>query len=190
MANKESEFLKGAKSPKESREWFRDTMKGMTPEKFQKDAGPFSRMENLSNNSIGRMYTFTYDAKWKDTLKYWDMYPLIFPIDFKTDSMLAINLHYLHPSLRVKLLAALMETANNNKLDKTTKLKINYGILKAASQYKPFKPCLKKYLFSHVRSPFINVSPSEWFYTILLPIANFQKESEQTVWLQSALMIK
>ena len=131
------------------------------------------------------MYCFSYDAKWKDVLPYWDKFPLIFPISFKTDRMLGINLHYLPPGMRAKLMDALYTTMNNDRYDKTTKLKISYEILNGAAQFKLFKPCVKCYLFNHVKSPFMNINVNMWDYTLLLPLARFQKKSQDYVWLQS-----
>lgn len=187
---------KGAKlDPKDfnsqsSREWFRNTalgVKGMSVNKFKDSASPFQNIENLSENSIGRMYTFTYDPKWKEELPYYDTFPLIFPFDFKKDRMLGLNMHYLPPGARARLMDALYTTISNDKYNKTTKLKINYEILKSASQFKLFKPCIHSYLFSHVRSPFMNINPTQWDYTLMLPLARFKKKSADYVWMESML---
>ena len=43
----------------------------------------------------GEMYMFYYDAKHKDTLPYWDRFPLVFPFSKVKDGFLGLNLHYL-----------------------------------------------------------------------------------------------
>ena len=126
-----------------------------------------------------------YDAKTKDKLPYWDMFPLIFPIEYYGDSMLGINLHYLPPVLRAQLMNALFTTLNNDKYNKTTRLQISYSILKGASRFGYFKPCIKKYLFSHIRSPFIYISPDEWDIALMLPTQRFQKATSEKVWSDS-----
>jgi len=176
----------------QSREWFRNTalnIKSMSQPAFQRDATPFQNIENLSINSIGKMYCFTYDPKWKEKLPYYDVFPLIFPIDFKSDRMLGLNMHYLPPGLRARLMDALYTTSTNDKLNKTTKLQINYEILKSASQFKYFKPCVHSYLFDHVRSPFMYIQPVAWDYTLFLPLARFKKKSQEQVWLESQLKV-
>ena len=80
---------------------------------------------------------------------------------------------------------ALYATINNNKYDDTTKIKINYNILKQASNMKFFRPCYKKYLSSHIRSPIIEVHPTEWDIAMFLPTQNFQKVSAEEVWRES-----
>jgi hypothetical protein len=188
-----------------AREWFRNTalnIKSMSVPEFQRNATPFQKIavdvmqnnnnnvkEGMTPNSIGKMYCFTYDPKWKEKLPYYDTFPLIFPIGFQSDRMHGINMHYLAPSLRAKLMNALYTTITNDKYNKTTKLKINYEILNSAVQFKNFKPCYKTYLFSHIRSPFININPEAWDYTLFLPLARFQKRSQDYVWLESSLSI-
>jgi hypothetical protein len=182
-------------SPQDSRDWFRDQalrVKGMSVPKFQADTTPFQNIENLSINSIGRMYCFVYDPKNKDDpkkLPYYDTFPLIFPVDFQKDGFLGINLHYLSPFLRAKLMDSLYTTLNNTKYNKTTKLQISYQILKGAAQMNYFKPCLKKYLADHVRSPFMYITPNQWDYTLMLPLERFQRRSKEFVWMESMLSV-
>jgi len=176
------------KDKEEAREWFRKEAENVTkvdPRKMIKSGGSFENMNSLSANSIGKMYMFFYDAKWKDKLPYWDKFPLIFPIEFYKDSMLGINLHYLPPVIRAQLMNALYETVNNERMNKTTKLKISYQILKNSSKFKLFKPCVKKYLFTHVKSSFQYVKPEYWDAALLLPSERFQKKSKEKVWQDS-----
>jgi hypothetical protein len=178
---------------KTSREWFRNTalnVKKMGVKEFQKSATPFQVMENLSLKSIGKMYSFVYDPKWKEQLPYYDTFPLVFPFDFKDDRMLGINMHYLPPGARATLMNALYNTLTIGEKNTNTALKINYQILKGASQFKYFKPCIKSYLFSHVRSPYQNISPQLWDYTLMLPLARFQKQSADAIWLDSMIKAK
>jgi hypothetical protein len=133
---------------------------------------------------------FFYHAKWEDVLPYWDMYPLIFVVDVGADYFYGINLHYLPPVLRAKLMDALYTIAVRNKDNKIMRLKLSYQVLKSASKFKEFKPCFKKYLKSHLRSRFFYVEPREWDMAIALRTERFQKASKQTVWRQSRQIIK
>jgi hypothetical protein len=172
---------------KEAIDWFRTQALSLTSLNKQKILNakmPFKRFQMLSEKSIGKMYMFVYDAKTKN-LPYFDAFPLIFPIEFYGDSFLGINLHYLPPKTRALLMDALYSTINNQKFDNTTVMKISYEILNKASRFKWFKPCIKKYLFSHVGSPFIYVSPDEWDFALMLPTENFQGASSKTVYKES-----
>lgn len=145
---------------------------------------------NITARSIGKMYTFFYDAKHKDDLPYWDKFPLIFPVEFYADRFLGINFHYLSPFFRAKLMDALYTLINNKKYDYTTKLKISYEILKAASQFAYFRPCLKMYLKTHVKSQFMYISPEEWDMALMLPTERFQKKNKEFVWEESRKMVE
>jgi hypothetical protein len=176
-----------------ARDWFRNeaimTAKA-DPKKMIATAGDFERLESLSANSIGKLYMMSYDAKHKDTLPYWDKFPLFFPIQYYSDSILSINLHYLPPTERAKLMNALYETLNNEKYNKTSKLQISYEILKNSSKLKSFKPCVKKHLFSQIRSPIKIIKIEYWDYATLLPSERFVGASKEKVWRDSMNSLK
>jgi len=177
---------------KEAIDWFRKqafSVNYINKKKILDTKEPFKRLQMLSENSIGKMYMFVYDPKHKDTLPYYDTFPLIFPIEFYGDSFLGINLHYLPPFLRAKLMDALYETINNEKYNKTTKLRVSYQTLSSAAKFKYFKPCVHKYLFSHVGSPFIYIAPDEWDYALMLPTERFEKANKSRVFRESQLKV-
>lgn len=138
----------------------------------------------------GKMYLFSYDPKHKKTLPFYDRYPLIFPVDLVSGGFYGINLHYLPFRLRAQLMDSLYELTTNKRYDNTTKLKISYDILKRISKHKLIAPCFKRYLGSHVRSRFVEVHSTEWDIALFLPIARFEKQSQQQVWNQSRELIK
>lgn len=149
---------------------------------------------NINQYSIGRMYMFYYDAKWKNTKKlpYWDRYPMIFPVDLHPGGkgFYGINFHYLPPQQRARLLDGLDAIKNNKKYDNTTRLNISYRFLKAASNLRLFKPCFKLYLFNHVRSKYMYVNPNEWGIAIFLPVARFEGATQAQVYRDSLKMVK
>lgn len=173
----------------QARDWFRNQALDVirsNPKRMIETAGSFESLQSLSENSIGKMYLFNYDAKHKETLPYFDRFPLIFPIEYYTNgSMLGINVHYLPPVIRAQLMNALYETINNDKMNKTTKLKISYQILKSSTKMKAFGPCVKKYLFSHVKSNFSYIKPEYWDFALMLPLERFNKSTKEQVWRDS-----
>ena len=183
-------------SPKEAMDWLRHHVMEMSKlntgntKNFINEASAESRFQRITENSIGRMYMFSYDPKLKEVLPYYDSYPLVFPIEFYGDSFLGMNLHYIPPALRARLMDALMRNINNKKNDKTTKLVISYNLLNGASRYKYFKPCVKKYLFSHVRSPFVYIAPDEWNIAMMLPTDRFVGASRTQVYKDSQAMVR
>lgn len=132
---------------------------------------------------IGRMYFFVYDPKHKDTLPYYDKFPLVFPFRILKDGFIGINLHYLDIRSRSILLDQLMQLANNKKYNETTRLKLSYQALQAIGNY--HEPCIKRYLTSHVRSQFIRVNANEWEHALYLPVHEFEKATASRVWRES-----
>ena len=135
---------------------------------------------------IGQLYLFQYDAKWKDILPYWDMWPLIFPFARTANGFYGINLHYLPPNARAALMIRLIKAqGGGGNMDENFKLKLNYSII---TSFKPAIPCIKRYLFSHVQGKGLyGIGGEDWSYAAALPLQKFQKESEKYVWQQSAL---
>lgn len=136
---------------------------------------------SVEQNSLGRLYFFAYNPKTKDKLPYYDMFPLVFPIEEYDNGFLGLNLHYLSFRDRATLLNQLSSYKNNNRWDHTTKLKMSYQTLQAASRLDIAKPCIKRYLYSNVRSKFIEVTADEWDIAIFLPVDNFVGASRQKV---------
>jgi endo-1,4-beta-D-glucanase Y len=64
---------------------------------------------------------------------------------------------------------------------------LSYRALKQLSKFNVVKPCIKKYLFSQVRSKFVKIDANEWDLAIFLPVQKFKKAAPSTVWSQSAL---
>jgi hypothetical protein len=157
-------------------------------EKFSKgtdESDLVGESERLRSNwQLGRMYFFAYDPKHKATLPYYDRFPLIFPIDPapRKGRFLGINLHYLAPKYRAVLLDALLSIANNKRFNDSTKLNISYKTLAAAARFKWFKPCLKMYLTSHVKSKFVRIESVEWPIALFLPVEQFKKAPKSKVW--------
>lgn len=178
-----------------AREWYRNQAQamsksgsktGVTGENVIKQ----SKSEMVSTPVVGNMYLFEYDAKHKDTLPYWDRFPLIFPINKAKGGFMGINVHYLPPVLRAKLMDALYGNLTNKKYDETTRLRISYELLSSAAKFKEFKPCIKHYLNAQTRSRFVYISPSEWDIALFLPMAKFVGASKQKVYADSRRIIR
>lgn len=176
---------------RESIDWFRSAARktSMSPSRLIREERA-NLVNSWTNVGVGQLYFFMYDPKWKKELPYYDKFPCIIPIERYKDGFLAINTHYLPPVLRAKLLDALYDTLTNEDFDEKTKMKINYGILKNASKFRLFKPCIKRYLGKHVRSRFIRVPPSQWTPAIFLPVESWEKANNQKVWRDSRNALK
>jgi hypothetical protein len=190
-----AEGIDKADNMKDARTWFRNVAQSVTSVNHQKMMQDKENIKNsITANDTGKMFMYFYDAKHKATLPYYDYFPLVFPLDFTPNGFLGINLHYLPPVLRAKLMDAIYNTINNQKYDDSTQLNISYSILKGASKYKYFQPCLKQYLWGHVASKFMNVEPKNWDMALMLPTERFRSNktpiSAQRVWKDSQGMVK
>ena len=168
---------------KESREWFRRRVANLRPNRSELMKEEPIQLKN--RQVVGNMYMFFYDPKHKDTLPYYDSFPLVIVVGPAEGGFYGLNLHYLPPTLRAKFLDALLEITNNRLYDESTKFDLSYQMLQRASKMKYFKPCFKHYLTQHVRSRFAMVEAPEWEIATFLPTADFQKASKAQVYADS-----
>ena len=162
------------KDVEDSVTWFKNLIKGRNNPNATYHAVP----------QIGSMYMYRYDPKWKEVLPFWDKQPLTIPIDYYSDGFLGLNLHYLPPSGRSKLLSALSKYTTGENEKKT--MQVSYSILQTAIRHRLFMPCVKRYLTAHVRSRFEYIQPDEWSKAVSLPTQRFQGARAMTVWRRSA----
>lgn len=150
-------------------------------------ANPITKENSRFASKInrGRMYCYYYDAKTKDDLPYWDRFPVIIALELYNDGFLGLNLHYLPLAARIAFLEKLMDRAVLDKNGGVLRLKVSYDILKASSSVPEFKPCLKKYLYTQLRSNILIIEPEEFDVAAFLPVYQFVKARPQKVWKDS-----
>lgn len=161
---------------KKAREWMRSKAQETRWNVYQSDVlkEQYRAIQGPQESMIGKMYFFQYDAKYAESLEYWDFFPVIFPIEkYKDGSILGINFHYLPYKQRAMLLDSLYSLKNNRKYDETTKLNLSYQVLKGAAKYKLFYPTLHRYLPAQVKSRMIECFASEWSLACFLPLESF-----------------
>lgn len=184
--NLESQAFRAGVTPRtdESRKWFRQKIQQM---------GKVNRQQILKDPLLdtqkrfvtGKMFMFFYDPKYRETLPYYDAFPLTIMISPAPGGFYGLNLHYLSPMVRARFLDKLMALQNNRNNDETTRLKLTYNMLQGAKKYREFKPCFKHYLTKHVDSRIVRVDPPEWEIAVFLPTEQFRKQSKSRVWGQS-----
>jgi hypothetical protein len=165
-----------------ARSWLISKIKNLNPSTNQLMN---DRNKTRDKTITGKMYFFMYDPKLKDSLPYYDRFPLVIPIERYQDGFLGLNLHYIHPKQRIILLDKLSETLNNQKYDDTTKFRITYSYLSNAARIYESTPCLKKYLFPHIKSKFLEITSDEWDIAALLPVERFEKATKSKVFSES-----
>lgn len=161
-------------SERKSMEWLKERIRNI------------NRPENDDNRfRLGGLFFFGYDAKTKADLPYWDKFPLVIPLERYSDGFLGLNLHYLPIRYRVAFLDKLMDYSIQGAEDETLRLRVTYDILSASKRFKEFKPCVKRYLTSHVQTKLVAVKTDEWTAAAFLPVQNFTGASASKVWQES-----
>jgi hypothetical protein len=171
---------------KEAQDWFRKKAQQMRrvnrTDLLQDDQ---VKLANRQNPLIGSMNMFFYDPKTKDTLPFYDRFPLAIIVGPAEKGFYGLNLHYLPPILRAKMLDALLDITNNKKYDETTRFQMSYKMLQSSSKLRYFKPCFKHYLTAHVKSRLARVQAPEWEIATFLPTASWEKSSATNVYRES-----
>jgi hypothetical protein len=160
---------------RESIRWFQDKARQMFRGRvirdregiMQDNALEQSRRPNVRpSGPVGQMYMFFYDPKHKKTLPYYDGFPLILMLGPAKGGFYGVNLHYLPPTVRARLLDSVL--GNGGKIPQ-----------------KYLAPAMKHYLFKHVKSSFAMVDKPEWEIATFLPTADWKKAGASTVYRDS-----
>ena len=138
----------------------------------------------------GRMYTFFYDAKTKKKLPYWDRFPLVIILDLREDGFTGLNLHYIPPRYRVRLLYELykyviLDDDDMAEEEMRMRIKMTYKLIDGISKLKMYKPCFKRYLTTQIEGRALEITPNYWDTMAMLPLAQWQKEKVRTVYSES-----
>ena len=131
---------------KDSIKWFQDKVQGLSRPSVQKLLGD-DALDPQGKSVIGEMYMYLYDPKLKKELPYYDRFPLVFPFKrgftrqraIEGGSFLGINLHYLPPQLRARLMDGLYTISTDKTFDENTRIRLSYNILNKASKFRFFK---------------------------------------------------
>lgn len=160
-------------------------LKGIKPQDLFMRGGYDRKRMTGQKVVYGKMFFFEYDAKYKDTLPYWDRFPLTIFFDFSPPHIIGLNLHYLTPYMRAQLMDKLNQYRNKKENDSDTFLRLNW---KQLSKIPEVKPAVKKYIISRVKMA-VQVPADEWDVAIFMPVARFQKATEKEVYRDSKRMI-
>jgi len=169
-----------------SQAWFNQQVLLLAKKRITPNQVLRSQAVKTQNNIVpGKLYMFFYDPKTKATLPYYDRFPLVFPFSFHEDGFTGLNLHYLPHKLRFALIDRLLMFKNNDKFDETTRIKYSWATIDGMSKFAMAKPCVKRYLSNHLRSPLHTVSANDWSTAMMLPVERFVGASTDQVWADS-----
>lgn len=151
---------------------------------------------------IGKLFMYSYDAKWKRELKYFDRLPLMLLMQFDATHFLGLNFHYLPPMARAQLLDAIVDNElKDRRFDDRNDARIpfSYQIMKRAAGSRLYKPCVKQYVFKGpggkmgrgVVSQFLQIPGEDWHNVLFMPWEKFvtggsyEQISKEKVWRDS-----
>jgi hypothetical protein len=182
---KESTATGFAARSKEARDWFMEKARELNGQINRKKLLNDPAVKNKPNPQWGFMYMFVYDALHKDTLPYYDRFPLIILLKPAQGGFLGMNLHYLEPRVRAIFLDKLLATLKDDELTERTRLRLRYQLLASAQRFRYFRPCLKHYLWDQIGSRIAQVHAPDWETAIFLPTEHFKGATKQKVWRES-----
>ena len=164
--------------------WYRNTVNRLVG---KTSAAQLFRQGTLNTRpSVGRLNLFGYDPKLKKTLPYYEVFPLVLPLEGITGGFMGMNFHYLPPLLRMRLLERMQARATDRDFDSNTKFDVTYDDVKRLNIV---KPTIKKYLYSYVQTGFLRINADEAATAIFLPVQRFKKASETKVYADSRRFI-
>jgi hypothetical protein len=143
------------------------------------------KVRQVNKFILGGLYCFYYNPKGKMDLPYYDQFPMVLALEKYNDGFLGLNFHYLPIKYRVVFLDKLMNFAMMGDAGEIMRMRVTYDILTASKRLKLFKPCIKRYLSSHIQSKLLTIQPNEWDIAALLPLQQFKGATAPEVWQDS-----
>ena len=166
-----------------SAQWFQDKIKGLkgtlrnqfsstnAPKFYREAENKIDRKVLKLRANFGDLFAYYYDPKHRQTLPYYDSFPLVMLIKAEKETFLGLNFHYLPPKLRAILLDRVSAKIGDTipKWDKLVKIP-------------QIEPCVKRYRFDHIMRKVIPIKEDEQEIAIFLPLERFRKASKTQVW--------
>lgn len=159
------EEVQGKAKGNPSREWYRTQVFAAKTIQYENDPTKLIRQEQQddADNTLSRdkntmrvfpklfsLMLYSYKAKYREELPFYDKYPLAFVLDVNPKSFFAVNLHYYTPSQRIGIVQSLAK----NKIPR-------------------FEKGAHKYLLSEVKTPYLDLAEQEWETICVLPLEEF-----------------
>ena len=174
------------KEVQRSARWFQDKIKGLKGDlrnrfsstnaaKFYREADNKVEKAILKKRiEYGDLFCYYYNPKYRATLPYYDMFPMIMLLKAEKETFLGINFHYLRPKWRAILLDRVTARIGGG-LPKWSKLR----------QIRQIAPTIKRYRFDHIMRRVVPIEENEQEIAIFLPTERFRKSAKAKVWADS-----
>ena len=165
-----------------STRWYRDQVRTIVPRRLSEGATTqLIRSGDIQRRPMyGVLNLYGYHPKHELTLEYYDVFPLVVPIEKLNNGFVGINLHYLSVPMRYKLLQKIMPLTAENRI-------IGW---QRVSRFREIKPCVKRYLGRMVKTAFLPIIEQDQMELVtLMPVQRFKKARATKVWSDSRRMI-
>lgn len=156
----------------------------VNPQEFEK------KVTQPKKITPGLFYIFGYNPLNKNTLPYYDKFPLVLVLKLVPHGFIGLNMHYIDPHSRAIFMDRLYEYESMDRNLGSTKININYNILKDKRSLSYYRPCIKRYYITNIRKFIAKVPQEEWDIFLFMPTEKFQNENKEDVWAKSQTMIK
>ncbi len=168
----EKETYKLTNNDNPSWAWFAEKVKDLISVS-EKPGELLTKWERRANKvQLYRFNMFFYDAKTKNTLPYFDMFPLVFPLRRFGDGFTGINVHYLPPAFKEDFYNIYTRFKLNDEFDETTLYRMTWSKI---SRFKVMRPLIRKYSYTHIKSRFLILRADEVPTAMLLPLTRLVK---------------
>ena len=174
------------KEVQRSARWFQDKIKGLKGDlrnrfsstnaaKFYREADNKVEKAVLKRRvELGDLFCYYYNPKYRATLPYYDMFPMIMLLSAEKETFLGINFHYLRPKWRAILLDRVSAKIGGG-LPKWSKLR----------NIRQIAPTIKRYRYDHIMRKVVPIKEDEQEIAIFLPTERFRKAGKSKVWAES-----
>lgn len=122
------------------------------------------------------LYVYNYLPKYAESLDYFDITPCVYVLSIANNGFTGLNLHYLPPSERNRLLYIIKQHSQSNEL---ALLKLLEYLKR---KYPYYNKIVKRYLYSHIMSNIQMIDDKYFPLVANLPLAKFKGVSIQGVY--------
>ena len=168
---------------RKSYDWYKKKVQSMTTPSAKT---LISQGKATIRPKYGVMNLFGYDPKHKAKLPYYDIFPLIFPLEPAKGGFIGLNFHYLPYGLRVQLFRRMLSFASDNNFDEKTTINVSFRQL---AGIRAVRPSIKSYLLSQVQSAFLNIRVNEMPVALNLPVQRFLGATDAKVYSDTRKML-
>lgn len=175
-ANKKDIQLKSKRSLDFFNHYVTKNLNHINTSKKVYESGETSILPKHFNSIVpGELILFDYNPKNKKSLAYYDKLPLVIPLYGNNNTFFGMNLHYLEPAHRAKLLNIINQHDKNKSM----------GLLSVLSKTPFYSVCIRQYSYENIISHIQKFNDEHWEIAIYLPTAQFKKASEKHIMTES-----